>query len=108
MPSVDDQLDDLARRLESRGLVVRNRCYFADKGIFVLSQPLPVEATGIEGISERTVFLYWSDAGWEARITCHGGPHWVRRVASLVELEAVAIDVFATDRTPPTDGWTRA
>lgn len=53
---------------------------------------------------ERTVFLYWADA-WEARVTQHGGRHWIKRSATIEELESVALEALATDERPPTTDW---
>jgi hypothetical protein len=109
--SVHDQLDDLALRFESRGFLARHRSYFADNGIVIFSGPSDDEpALGADGIVVigRGVFLYWGDARWEARITPHGRPHWIKHAASITELEAVALEALATDQTPPSDGWMRA
>ena len=109
--SVHDQLDDLALRFESRGFLARQRSYFTDNGIVIFVGPSDNEPSpGADGIFViwRGVFLYWGASGWEARITPHGGPHWIRYAASITELEAVALEALATDQTPPSDGWIRA
>ena len=108
--SVHDQLDDLALRFESRGFLARQATYFADNGILIFSKPSDEPAPGADGIAVigRGVCLYWGDAGWEARVTTHGGPHWIKHAASIAELEAVALEALATDQTPPSDGWMRA
>ena len=109
--SVHEQLDDLALRFESRGFLAKQRSYFADNGIVIFSGPSDdAPAPGPDGIVVigRGVFLYRGDAGWEARITPHGGPHWIKHAASIAELETVALEALATDQTPPSDGWMRA
>jgi hypothetical protein len=106
-----DQLDELALRFESRGFLAGQRNFFADNGIVIVSGPSDDEPPpGPDGIVVigRCVFLYWGDAGWEARITPHGGPHWIKHAASIAALESVALEALATDQTPPSDGWMRA
>ena len=107
---VHDQLGDLTLRFESRGFFASPRSFFADNGIMIFLRPDDEPAPGSHGIGviERRVFLYWGETGWEARITPHGGPHWIKRAASIAELEAAALEALASDQTPPSDGWMRA
>lgn len=55
-------------------------------------------------VIERTVFLYWADV-WEARVTLHGGRHWIKRSATIEELESDALEALATDERPSATDW---
>lgn len=99
------ELDALARRLAERGYRCRSTRYFAHVEVLALSP-------GAEGpagtpVAERSVFLCHGDDGWMARVTPHGGPHWVRRVSNCSELEAIALQALATDARPRSDEWVR-
>lgn len=56
-------------------------------------------------VIEAPVFLYHSGESWEARVTPHGGPHWVRRAATLDELEELALEALGTRDVPPGPEW---
>jgi hypothetical protein len=112
-------LEALGRRLEAKGLWFKPRAYFASNGILVatppVSHPLPPSLSTEYGpehiqVLHSTVFLYHSKEGWEARVTRHGGDDWVRRVATLDELEAAALEALGAREThlrPPGPEWFR-
>lgn len=108
-------LDELGRRLETRGFRFRRRTYFASSGILVMTQPRAAvpSAEPSEGdytltdvwYFERAVMLYPFEGGWEARVTRHGGPHWVRRVGTLDAMESCALEALGTSAVPPGPAW---
>lgn len=114
-------LEELGRRLEARGLVFASRDFFASNGIIVMrpiespapehgevspaSPPREYSLADIRQYSHR-VALYHSGTSWEARVTAHGGPHWIRRAESLDELEGFVDEALqATEGTCPNDQW---
>jgi hypothetical protein len=64
-----------------------------------------VEAAGAAVVIESSVFLYPQGTGWEARVTLHGGQHWIRSAASTGELETVALEALSTHDRPPSPIW---
>ncbi|NTX05452.1 hypothetical protein HUA74_28160 [Myxococcus sp. CA051A] len=107
-------LDELGRRMEERGFVYRDVRFFATSGIVVGTRPIP-KFIPIEtphgtmeldvSSSERRVALYASPRGWAARVTPHGGPHWIRGADTLDELEAIALEALGTSIVPPGPDW---
>jgi hypothetical protein len=88
-------LEELGRRLEMQGYGVNFNCpYFAETGLGVF--PRPGEPEAVIGTS---VLLYCTTQGWEARVTPHGGPHWVRHASSIPELEAAALEGLRASET---------
>ncbi|WP_426733899.1 hypothetical protein [Myxococcus faecalis] len=108
-------LDELGRRLEARGFGFSKRAFFAPSGIFVTTPPRrsAPETETRDGeytladvwFFDRSVHLLPSGDAWEVRVTPHGGPHWVRRAATLDELESVAVEALGTSTVPPSPEW---
>jgi hypothetical protein len=97
-------LEALGASLERRGFRWRgSRGFFAKNGIWAYTPPTPQSVASGTPVMERTVFLYRVGDQWTARVTQHGGPHWIKRAKDLRELEAIAIDVLAEGRQPPSD-----
>ncbi|MFY1824837.1 hypothetical protein ACN47A_02865 [Myxococcus fulvus] len=111
-------LDELGRRLEARGFRILRRAYFGPSAILVTTPPRRAapETEAREGeytladvwYFDRSVYLHPFGNGWEARVTRHGGPHWVRRTATLNELESVAVEALGTSTVPPSPEWREA
>ncbi|AGC43520.1 hypothetical protein MYSTI_02193 [Myxococcus stipitatus DSM 14675] len=117
-------LEELGRRLEARGFVFAPRAFFASNGIIV-SRPLAPRRGGDSGARESVsgalpleytpadikvvlpwVALYFVAAGWEARVTAHGGPHWIRRAERLDALEGFVEEALRVpEGTCPGEHW---
>ena len=95
-------LEALARRLGEHGYRSRRAQYFAASGVLVYSPP--VHEAEIDVI-ERSVFIYARGSAWEARVTPHDGPHWIRSADSLEELKEVALEALRSPMRPPTSAW---
>ena len=104
MPSLPQQeLEDLGRRLgERHGYQFRPAAYFASSGILVHT---PAVADREIAVIERSVFLYPRHDRWQARVTQHGGPHWIREVDTITRLEEVALEALQSGVCPPTTAW---
>jgi hypothetical protein len=103
--AADEQaLKDLRQRLESDGLGVSDRCFFGIPGCAAY-KPLPPAPPDEIRVLGRIVYLYASREGWAARVTPHGGPHWIRTAQSAAALEEFAREALATKATPPNASW---
>jgi hypothetical protein len=103
MPSDrQEELEELARRLGAQGFSFRRAPYFAATGVFISSSPIQNDEFAV---IEYTVFLYGVEERWEARVTQHGGPHWIRQAESLERLEEVALEALRSSARPPNDEW---
>ena len=67
---------------------------------------MPPSAHDEIAVIESSVFVYRRGQHWEARVTQHGGPHWVRQVENLESLEEVAMEALRSKARPPTGEWT--
>ena len=103
-PEDERGLQELRRRLEGRGLALSTRCYFGVPGI-VAYEPLPPTPPGEIRVAGPMVFLYASEEGWAARVTPHGGPHWIRTATSAAALEDFVFEALGTTARPPTAAW---
>ena len=104
--AVERELDALGQRMSEHGFGVKTARYFADEGILVFVIP---GADGIDGgpvVIEHAVFLYPAGPNWEARLTVHGGPQWVRRADNISILEDIALEALRADAIPPNCAWT--
>lgn len=97
------QLEIVRRRLQARGLFIASRFLFGSPGIVVaLSRPEDALSP-----VDRPVHLYRSRDGWTARLTPHGGPHWIRVVDTAAELESIAVEAVRSPVVPPNERWWR-
>ena len=103
-PEDEQALRELGDRLESLGLLVGSKPYFGIPGIAAW-RPQPPLAPGEIRPVDRFVFLYASADGWAARVTPHGGPHWVRSAQSAAALEEFAVEALGTTAMPPSEAW---
>lgn len=70
-----------------------------------MAQPLEYSPADITR-TPRWVALYHSGAAWEARVTPHGGPHWIRRAGSLDVLEGFVDEALrAAEGACPSEHW---
>jgi hypothetical protein len=104
------ELAEVGAALEARGYCARPAPYFAQGGIFVFTPALTtrVELASSDSrqleIIARTVLLYVVAGRFEARVTRHGGPHWIQSAASRAELEGLAVTALESTEIPP-EGW---
>ena len=90
------ELDSLADELEREGFLLRRGTpFFAPNGF--------AARTSWENV--RSVFVYFLDDHWMARITAHGGPHWIRPCSDVSELRIAAVEALASTSTPPSAAW---
>jgi hypothetical protein len=94
----ESELEALGRRLTDQGYRYREAKYFSDNGIVVF-------AAAEEGVIEKSVFLYERNGSWIARVTSHGGSHWVRSAKTCAELEGPALEALRSPERPPARGW---
>jgi len=99
---LQQQLEDLGHRLGEHGYQFRRAQYFADTGVLIYSPPVQHDEIAV---IERSVFIYARDQRWEARVTLHGGPHWIREVDSIAQLEEAVLEALRSDARPPTVRW---
>ncbi len=100
-PDPHAELNDLRSRLEQRGLVVASRAFFGVPGIIVsLSAP----ADDLSPL-ERLLHLNAAPEGWVARLSPHGGPDWIRIVATVSDLEVLALERLRAAAILPGDNW---
>ncbi len=92
----ENVLESLAKEFEHQGFQVRREtCFFADNGI----------AIGHSGFLR--VHLYVTALGLSARVTEHGGRHWIFQCATIRELRQAASSALETDEVPPSALWVR-
>jgi hypothetical protein len=98
-----EELEALGRRLaQEHGFRFRPAPYFATSGILVCTPPVDA---GAFAVIERSVFLYSRENRWEARVTQHGGAHWIRVAETIARLEVLALEALQTEARPPTSAW---
>jgi|RhiMethySRZTD1v2_1073278.scaffolds.fasta_scaffold320956_2 hypothetical protein len=102
-------LAEIGAELAARGYVTRQAPYFANNGIVAFSQPVATWIDTPRGrqaidVIERSVALYATEGRFEARVTQHGGPHWVKAADTPEELQALALDALEALEIPPA-GW---
>ncbi|KYG08615.1 hypothetical protein BE21_22685 [Sorangium cellulosum] len=105
MMSHNDEMDlqRLSQRLAQHGFGARSAPYFAENGIVAVAT---VAHTRLGNVMENAVFLYATPDGWYARITQHGGPHWIRAAEDISALERIALEALRRSKTPPNSAWT--
>ena len=96
------ELENLARRLGEYGYRSRRTDRMATSGVMIFSQPIDF---GDFQVIEQTVFIHRRGQRWEARVTQHGGPHWVREVDGLDQLAEAALEALRSKIRPPTSEW---
>lgn len=99
----ESDMEQLSYRLVQNGFGTRPAPYFAENGILAFTA---VTGTSVGNVMEKTVFLYATPDGWCARITQHGGPHWMRVVEDISALERIALEALRRTETPPSSAWT--
>lgn len=106
MTNLAAQLADLAQRFSAEGFVVRDAPFFSEAGISVGVRPVATTTrVGVIHVIEAMVFVYSTPAGWQVRVTPHGGPHSVRDAASAREVEELVRDYLSTPARAPGPGW---
>ncbi|NVB82021.1 MAG: hypothetical protein HOV81_26810 [Kofleriaceae bacterium] len=118
MPITDlirqQEIETLVGRFAQRGYGWARRCFFGQAGIIVGTPAVPILRDGIALPWDHAVQLYWKGSHWEARLTPHGGPHWIKTASTLDELAALGEEAIASCRwrrsrmTPPGIGWKAA
>jgi hypothetical protein len=96
-------LDALRAYFRSRGLGVVDRPYFAPTTLVVYV--VPQDQPGEIWTADQMVFVYPRLGGWEARVTRHGGPHWIRQASTIEEIQEIALAVLAQDPFRPDSAW---
>ena len=97
------ELEAVGLRLQDLGYRFDWRPFFGTPGIWAFLPPEP-DPSGITVVN-RPVFLYGTARGWEARLTPHGGPHWIRPAATVAALEEIALEALRSTATPPSYAW---
>lgn len=102
----DPRFEELARRFEAKGYVVRRYSHLSNNGIWVVFQ----RQDGVDGlwILEASVELYDGERGLEACVIKHA-TDWIKNAASIEELEAVGVHALTTPRAHdgcPGEDWT--
>jgi hypothetical protein len=99
-----DSLAKLRTRFISLGYAVRDGAWFSPVGLLVFIRPEAV--AGELPVVERKVAVYPRGDRWEARVTRHGGPHWIRGADSSSELIETVRHVLAQEPFVPDPTWT--
>lgn len=109
MPITDmirqQELETLVGRFEQRGFAWARRCFFGQAGIIVGTPSAQIPSDGIRLAWKHAVQLYWNGSHWEARLTPHGGPHWIKTAPTLDQLEEVALEALGANPRRPGAGW---
>ncbi|WP_437631343.1 hypothetical protein [Sorangium sp. So ce854] len=96
-------LQQLSHRLAQHGFGTRSAPHFAENGMVAFTA---VAHTRVGNVMNKPVFLYATPDGWYARITQHGGPHWIRAAEDIYALERIALEALRRTKTPPSSAWT--
>lgn len=100
-------LDSITTRLTERGYVVTRRNFSSPDGLLVHTPAQASSAPASIAVIDDAVFLYSIASGWQARITPHGGPHWIQNAATLDALFDVALAALQSNGSVPS-GWVEA
>lgn len=100
----ESELRELAERLTLRGYGVRRSEFFAPGGVMIFRRKRPLVPSAVD-VLEGCVFLYRSEDGWCARVTQHGGRHWVKPVRDLLRLHDAALEALHATSSPPSEAW---
>ena len=98
------ELEDLGHRFGERGYRFRCAPFFGASGIWIF---VPPDGQGEIAVIEKSVFIYARYGRWEARVTQHGGPHWIRQADTIPALQEVALEGLTSSVLPPTAAWER-
>ena len=101
-PEPQQELEVVARRLGECGYRFRRAPHFAVSGVLIYS---PASCDDELRVFEKSVFIYARGVHWIARVTQHGGPHWIREVDSIGQLEDVALEALRSQARPPSSEW---
>jgi hypothetical protein len=96
------ELESVVRRIGEHGFRFRRAEYFGASGVLIYSPPVRHSEISVVG---RSVFIYARGSRWEARVTQHGGPHWIREADSIDRLEEIALEALRSPARPPTSDW---